>query len=203
LTVMQEKFKISGMADGVVTIKLNLDRQRVQNVRLSIPMLEVDQPLAKISRLDMLPAGTYEGVIVSNLKDGEEVTQPVTIEVLPGRESCYEFKLPGSDTNISRREQRTPISVPVDYRTSEGFWVSTESINISPTGVCVVKVQAINDTDVVVRLFAPIPYSPLECPARVRWTRDENGHPQMGLELFLTNTMKETISGWLDKGSDS
>jgi PilZ domain len=99
----------------------------------------------------------------------------------------------------TRRERRFMYTVPVDYRTEEGFWISSQTVNISATGVCLLKRPLkTENSEITVRLFVPIEESPLECPARIRWSRDEESDlPKMGVELFLTTTMKNHLAEWL------
>jgi hypothetical protein len=103
----------------------------------------------------------------------------------------------------TRREPRIQIAVPVDYKTKDGAWVSSRSINVSSTGICLVKRKwSMDDEDLFVRLFVPIPTAPLQCSARVRWVKDEGGsRSEMGLELFLTPEMKDDLGKWLAKTS--
>jgi PilZ domain. len=99
----------------------------------------------------------------------------------------------------TRRERRFAYTIPVDYRTEEGFWVSSQTVNISETGACLLKRPLkIEKNEITVRLFVPAESAPLECPARIRWTRDEESDlPRMGVELFLTTTMKNHLADWL------
>jgi hypothetical protein len=101
----------------------------------------------------------------------------------------------------SRQEPRVQISVPVEYRTNEGTWVPTKTINISSTGICLIKKYwSLDDENIKVRLFVPVSETPLECPARVRWVKDEGTSvSEMGLELFLTADMKEILTKWLSR----
>lgn len=101
----------------------------------------------------------------------------------------------------TRKERRFTYTVPVDYRTEEGFWISSQTVNISATGVCLVKRPLKTEaSDITVRLFVPVDSAPLECPARIRWARDEeSGLPKMGVELFMTTTMKNSLAIWLNR----
>jgi len=140
-----------------------------------------------------LHPGDYQvKVILPNLRVKSfplKVTDDVHVYTLP-IEGKY------SET---RREPRIQLSVPVDYMTSDGVWVSTETVNISSAGICLVKRRwQLDDENMVVRLFVPISKHPLECRARVRWMKDEgNASPEMGLELFLPSTAKISLKKWL------
>jgi hypothetical protein len=88
--------------------------------------------------------------------------------------------------------------VPVDYQTTGGDWVPTESVNISTTGVCLVKRKwSMDDEKLQLRIYLPVSTAPLECPARVRWVKEDGSESQMGLEMYLTRTLKTELSKWL------
>jgi len=103
----------------------------------------------------------------------------------------------GSDT--PRKEKRLALNIPADYRTAEGYWISTQTINVSPTGICLVKRPwQFDNANITVRLFVPVMNIPLECPARIRWSKEEGApQPRMGVELFLTTTMRTSLANWL------
>jgi len=98
--------------------------------------------------------------------------------------------LPGQN----RIETRIGSSFPVSYRTDGGKWISSKAVNVSTTGLCLANTHGkIAGENVYVRLFVPISSIPLECPARVCWSKD----PETGLQLFLTTNMKSSLSNWL------
>jgi hypothetical protein len=140
-----------------------------------------------------LHPGDYQvKVILPNLRIKSfplKVTDDVNVYTLP---------IDGKYTE-TRREQRFQLSVPVDYMTNDGVWVSTETVNISSTGICLVKRRwQLDDENMVVRLFVPISSQPLECRARVRWVKEDGGQPpEMGLELFLPSNAKVSLKKWL------
>jgi hypothetical protein len=114
------------------------------------------------------------------------------------------YTLPVEGRHVqTRREARVQLSVPVDYRTSDGSWVSTKTLNISSTGICLVKRKwQMDDENLFVRLFVPISAAPLQCSARVRWVKDEGSESaEMGLELFVTDLIRQSLTQWLAKTS--
>jgi len=113
---------------------------------------------------------------------GEEVYQLV-VEDIKGKE---------------RGTQRVPVSIPVSYRNDEGDWVSSESINLSAAGVCLIRrSKTLKSDSIYVRLYVPVSSVPLECPARICWSKEDE--PKMGLELYLTPNMKASLNNWLSK----
>jgi hypothetical protein len=268
---------------GSLIIKVEVEVARVQNVRLSIPALAIDQHLVKLLKLSNLPAGIYDGSLTTYLNTGEEFRQAIRLHIEPDQDNVHEFHLStvhqqilirpidsegrtvlGAEMRIenvdqnfrtvrdwkglsyklrpgeyrarillpdlhaksvnfrvkaglliynlrvqeklegTRRERRFAYSIPVDYRTEEGFWVSSQTVNISETGVCLLKRPLrIQNNEITVRLFVPLESAPLECPARIRWSKDEESDlPKMGVELFLTTTMKHHLADWLHHQQD-
>ncbi len=107
-----------------------------------------------------------------------------------------DYNLPQPAMNSTRRESRVPVKLPVVYRVEGGTWVRTRSVNLSSSGACLVSRQKKPDAELQLKLFLPIYSDPIECSARVRWNRSE-GSPEMGLEIFLTDTVKSTLTQWL------
>jgi len=103
----------------------------------------------------------------------------------------------------TRREARMQLAVPVAYQTGDGKWVSTQTVNISSTGLCLVKKQwNLDDENMKVRLFVPVSGEALECPASVRWVRDEGGpSSEIGLELRLSAQNKSALKKWLNENT--
>ncbi len=103
----------------------------------------------------------------------------------------------------TRRESRIQLAVPAAYQTGDGKWVSTQTTNISGTGLCLIKKQwNLDDENMLVRLFVPISGEPMECPASVRWVRDEGGpSSEIGLELRLSAQSKSALKKWLSENS--
>lgn len=272
------KMKKSGVTVGSLTVLLNFDLYRVQGARLKIPLLAIDQDIGQFTQFDSLPAGSYEGTLLTYLTTGEEYEQKIKIKITPSKGNFHTFHLTGrpqeviirpvdsndkpilfaevqiqsTDLNFrpvrdekgvayrlhpgeyevkvilpnlrmksfplkvtedvhvytlpvegkyseTRREKRFQLAVPADYRTNEGIWVSTKTINISSAGICLVKRDwRLDDENMVVRLFLPSSAKPLECRARVRWVKDEGKEAsEMGLELFLSTGTKTSLKKWL------
>ena len=165
----------------------------------------------KIEELDLnfRPLRDEKGVVYK-LRPGEyrvKVVLPnLRVRTFPLKitEDVNVYSLPVEGRHAeTRREPRVQISLPVEYKTSAGAWVSTKSVNISSTGLCLVKREwKADDENLRVRVFVPISSAPLECPARVRWAKDEGASvSEMGLELFLTSETKEALTKWLSKTS--
>ena len=264
---------------GSLTVRLEIGTTRVQRVRLCIPALAVDQHLIKFTRIENLPAGSYEGTLTTYLTTGEESKQAIRVDIKAGQENPHLFNLSqfaqdvtikpidaqgrtvvGTEVKIenvspnfrpvrdwkglsfklkpgeykiklllpgfrvkettlriaggvynypiaveektddtTRKERRLPVTIPADYRTAEGYWISTQTINVSSNGICLVKRPwKFEDSDITVRLFVPVLNLPIECPARVRWSKDVGiDQSQMGVELFLTSTLRTSLANWL------
>jgi hypothetical protein len=120
-----------------------------------------------------------------------------TLRVTAG-ETVYRLMLGEATTGKVRSSSRIPVSLPVSYRGDNGNWISTQSINISTAGLCLVrKSSTVKSDNLYVRLFLPISSVPLECPARICWMKEQD--EQMGLELFLTPNMRASLGNWLSK----
>jgi hypothetical protein len=179
---------------GRLIIKLDFDRRQVQSVHLLIPELEINQPLARISKLPGLPAGEYSGTIVTRLTDGSEIQRNITLEIFADRETVFELQLiPPSDI---RRERRIDLRLRVDYRNQNGQWITTESVNLSSSGLCVILGELSTDhKNVTVRLFSP-DGAPVECSAKVRWRKASK---KMGLELVLPEEAQNQLKTLLTR----
>ena len=99
----------------------------------------------------------------------------------------------------TRHDPRVEVNLPVEYRTNEGVWVSTETVNVSSTGLCVVKRKwSMDDENLLIRIYLPMSPTPFECAGRVRWVKDEGtDDSRMGMELDLTHEVKIALSKWL------
>lgn len=107
------------------------------------------------------------------------------------------------EATSTRSEPRYRMSVPVLYRTNEGQWVSTSSMNMSASGVCLVKgIRQVDEKDLKLRLFVPLAKGPLECSATVQWIRNERTKDAtMGLRLSLPDSMRASLEKWLEHSS--
>jgi hypothetical protein len=95
--------------------------------------------------------------------------------------------------------KRFPASFPVSYRLDSGKWVKAKALNVSASGICVENFAHVTiDDNLYVKLHVPIATIPIECPARVVWVMSEGSKiPCMGLQLFLTANMRESLDRWL------
>ena len=107
------------------------------------------------------------------------------------------------EATSTRSEPRYRMSVPVLYRTSEGQWVSTNSMNMSASGVCIVKgIRQVEEKDLKLRLFVPLAKGPLECSATVQWIHNERTKDStMGLKLILPENTRASLEKWLEHSS--
>ena len=263
---------------GSYVLQLDFDPTRVHSVRLTVPLLGIEEHVTKVTRFEDIPPGSYDalltalqqtGVIEKRFKlkvvAGEVNVQKITLEraekevlirpvdaqaqtvllteikienvdanfrlvrnkdglactlspgeytikmILPNMEvrtiplkvshDTMVYAIPVDKENSkTRSEPRFRLSVPVLYRRSDGQWVSTKTRNISSAGICLIKGnETLDDKEVFVRLFVPISKVPLECNARVRWTRvEKNAGQQMGLQLLLPDSVKTSLRRWLD-----
>jgi len=122
-----------------------------------------------------------------------EVTSPRKVE---GTREASQDRRAGKDSGSSKRYL---ASFPVSYRTDSGNWVKAKALNISGSGICVEHLGKVRQEDTLyVRLHVPVATIPLECPARVVWvTSQDTRTPCMGLQLFLTANMRESLDRWL------
>jgi hypothetical protein len=94
--------------------------------------------------------------------------------------------------------KRFPVSFPVSYRRDTGDWLKTKALNVSASGLCVENLGNITEDDnLYVKLHVPIATIPIECPARVVWVMKSQNKSCMGLQLFLTSNMRESLDRWL------
>lgn len=95
--------------------------------------------------------------------------------------------------------RRFPVTFPVSYRTDSGKWVKAKAMNVSANGVCVENLASVTEEDnLYVKLHVPVATIPIECPARVVWVKSMNSRtPCMGLQLFLTSNMRDSLDRWL------
>lgn len=262
---------------GNLIVNVEFEAGKVHGARLFIPVLGVDEHLRHQTQIPNIPAGNYQGTLVTYFIPDGEMKQHVKLTVVPGRDNVYNFnlinppkevlirpvdhkdrtivsseiKIENMDQNFRpvrdekgvpcklrpgkyqikivlpdmqvksipleitedvhvyslpveepeniRREPRVQMSVPVAYQTHEGKWFSTKSINLSSTGLCLIKEpNSVNEEKVFLRLLVPIRENPLECYAKVRWTSDDDKTlPQMGLELLVPEDIRDSLNEWL------
>ena len=206
-----------------IKIRVNPDVETIQEVDLtSIPKEIILRPVDKQSKTVLFTEIRIENLdpnfrlvrdekgLAFKLKPGEyqvKILLPdMQVKTFPLKvtEETNVYSLPVDEGSTTRKEPRFQLSIPVAYRTSEGQWVSTNSANISSTGVCLVKGKRdVQDKEVFVRLFVPISREPVECHARVRWIKDElSESPRMGLELNLPDHLKDSLGKWLHQRNE-
>ena len=141
-----------------------------------------------------LKPGEYQVKMI--LPDLQVKTYPLRVT-----EDTMVYTLPVDQAASTRNEPRFQLSIPVAYKTQDGQWISTTSTNISSTGICLVKGnRRVQDREVYLRLFVPISRIPVECYAKVRWTREQaSATPEMGLQLLLPEQTRETLGRWLQQ----
>ncbi len=165
-----------------------------------------------------LPPGDYKAkIFLRNLQ-----MKTIPIRVVPGV-SRYQLQVETGNESLQRvetqtqkpalpapvvrpvtmpkkndRHKRYDVHFPVAYRTDFGNWVSSHSIDLSTSGVCLENVgHAGEGENLYVRLHVPIHTVPIECPARVVWTRAKDvAKPRMGLQLYLTANMRSSLDSW-------
>jgi hypothetical protein len=186
-----------GSAREIIIIPVDANDKALLHSDIKIE--EVDAHFRRVQEVRglewKLAPGTYKVKIMLPSLHMKTFTLRVTPE-----ETVYRLTLGEATTGKVRGSSRIPVSLPVSYRGDNGNWVSTQSINISTAGLCLVRKSSSDKSDnLYIRLFLPISSIPLECPARICWTKDQEA--QMGLELFLTPNMKASLGNWLSKYS--
>ena len=188
------EFKLSGRAQDVVIRPVDSDNNTILFSELKIENVD----------LNFRPVRDERGLIC-RVRPGDYQVQVIlpnlSIKTLPIRitPDLQIYTLTIMDRHAqSRKEPRIDLNVPVDYQTNEGVWIPTESVNISTTGVCVVKRKwSMDDENMQLRIYVPVSAAPLECSARVRWVKEDGSSSVMGLEITLTQNVKAELSKWL------
>ena len=117
--------------------------------------------------------------------------------VIPAERPLENKKPAGSDPDMRKRY---PISFPVSYKTDTGQWTKANAVNVSASGICVENRARVTENDnLYVKLHVPVATVPIECPARVVWVMSSKDSRRsfMGLQLFLTANMRESLDRWL------
>lgn len=264
---------------GDLVIRVVFDTHQVQSVRLSIPLLGIDEYIPREVRFQNIPAGFYEGYLLGHSGSGKEIRKSIKVQVVGSEENVHtyaltgigyevmlqpvderdrtilnsELKVLGVDINYrtvrdwkgisyslspgeyqvqillptlevrtvpvtvlgdvhayklqvhtlpkqSRIEPRIDVSLRAAYWTIDGSWANTQCVNISTRGVCILsRLKKIETNGSFIRLFVPVTADPIECSAKVRWTKDEDhAEGRIGLEMYLPDTVKSTVSHWLE-----
>ncbi len=191
------EFRLSGPAQEVVIRPVDAENKtilfseiKIENVDLNFRPVRDDKGL-----ICKVRPGDYQvQVILPNLS--------ITTLPLKVSSDMQVYTLTIADRHDqSRREPRIELNVPIDYQTVEGAWVSSQTVNISTTGVCLVKRKwTMDDEEMQLRIYVPIATAPLECPARVRWVKEDGTSSVIGLEMFLDQNVKSELSKWLVAG---
>jgi hypothetical protein len=188
------EFKISGRPQEVVIKPVDAENNTILFSELKIENVDMNFRPVRDERglICKIRPGDYQvQIILPNLS-----VKTLPIRITPDTQV---YTLTITDRHAqSRKEARVEMNLPVDYQTNEGHWVNTESVNISATGMCVVKRKwSMDDEHMHLRIYLPYAGAPLECPARVRWVKEDGSASQMGLEMRLTQTLKSELSKWL------
>lgn len=141
-----------------------------------------------------LRPGKYEVKIVTSGMD----VRSFPIEI---KEDVRVYTLPLEDQGDDLRTYpRIEINVPVAYRTEDGSWHSTKTVNISSGGVCLIREpKSAKDKRLYVRLLVPVSAKMVECYANVKWSKDSKVDTNlMGLELEASDTVRNEIRKWLE-----
>jgi PilZ domain len=188
------QFKISGRPQEVVIRPVDADNKTILFSELKIENVDMNFRPVRDERglICKVRPGDYQvQIILPNL-----TVKTLPLKITPDHQ-IYTLTIMDRHAQ-SRREPRIELNVPVDYQTAQGTWVPTESVNISTRGVCVVKRQwSLDDENVHLRIYLPVISAPLECPARVRWVKENGTSSVMGLEMYLTRALKSELSKWL------
>ena len=188
------EFKLSGRAQEVVIRPVDAENNiilfselKIENVDLNFRPVRDEKGL-----LCRVRPGDYQvQVILPNLS-----IKTLPIRITPEHQ-VYTLTITDRHTQ-TRKEPRIELNVPVDYQTTHGDWVNTKSVNISTSGVCVVKRKwSMDDEEMQLKIYLPTVALPLECSARVRWVKEDGTSSVMGLEMFLTQNLKSELSKWL------
>ena len=188
------EFKLSGRAQDIVIRPVDADNNTILFSELKIENVD----------LNFRPVRDERGLIC-RVRPGDYQVQVIlpnlSIKTLPIRitPELQLYTLTIADRHAqSRKEPRIEMNVPVDYQTNQGVWIQTETVNISATGVCVVKRQwSMDDENMQLRIYVPVVDNPIECSARVRWVKEDGNSSVMGLEMNVTQSIKMQLNKWL------
>ena len=188
------EFKLSGRAQDIVIRPVDADNNTILFSELKIENVDLNFRPVRDERglMCRVRPGDYQvQVILPNLS-----IKTLPIRITPDLE-IYTLTIMDRHAQ-SRKEARIELNVPVDYQTSEGAWIPTETVNISTTGVCVVKRQwSMDDENMQLRIYVPVNGTPIECSARVRWVKEDGSSSVMGLEMSLTYAVRSELNKWL------
>jgi len=195
---MSDDVNTKGDTREIVIIPVDKNHKPVLHTDLKIE--QVDNHFRRVRELrglrwNLKPGNYKVKVMLPTLK-----MKTFTLRVTP-EEEVYQI-LVEETAGKERVARRVPVTIPVSYRNDQGDWVATESINLSDAGLCLIRrTKTLKSESIYVRLYVPVSSVPLECPARVCWSKEDT--PTMGLELYLTPNMKASLNNWLSKNSGS
>jgi hypothetical protein len=195
---MSDDVNTKGDTREIVIIPVDKNHKPVLHTDLKIE--HVDDHFRQVHELKglrwNLKPGTYKvKVMMPSLK-----MKTFTLRITPDEE-VYQL-LVEEPAGKERAVRRWPVTIPVSYRNDQGDWVASESINISDAGLCLIRrTKTLKSESIYVRLYVPVSSVPLECPARIAWSKEDE--PTMGLELYLTPNMKASLNNWLSKNNGS
>ncbi len=193
------EFRISGRPQEVILRPVDADNKTILFSELKIENVDMNFRPVRDERglVCKVRPGDYQvQIILPNLS-----IKTLPLKITP---DVQMYTLTIADRHAqSRREARVNLNVPIDYQTTEGLWIPTESVNISARGVCLVKHKwSIEDENMQLRIYLPIIATPLICPARVRWVKEDGSSSVMGLEMYLTQKLKSELKKWLSQNEN-
>jgi len=208
-TVQKIKIKIAANSLNIHTFNLS----SVENEVVIRPVDKQNKTVLyseiKIENVDMnfRPVRDEKGV-ACKLRPGDYTIKIVlpNLEVktfpLKVTEDSLIYSLPiFMDDPSTRKEPRIQLQVPISYQSKDGEWISTKTINVSTSGICLIKQPSkATEKKVQVRLLVPHAPAPVECEAEVKWQKDDPTAPQMGLQMNLPADLKASLSRWLISG---
>jgi len=190
------EFRISGRPQEVILRPVDADNKTILFSELKIENVDMNFRPVRDERglICKVRPGDYQvQIILPNLS-----LKTLPLRITPDMQ-IYTLTIADRYAQ-SRREARIELNVPIDYQTTEGIWVASESVNISTRGVCVLKRKwNLEDENMQLRIYLPVMAAPLECPARVRWVKEDGSSSQIGLEMYLTRALKSELSKWLSQ----
>ncbi len=180
---------------GEYTVKIFLRNLQMKTIPLTITPGVSNYRVPVDTAVPAAPADSAEPS-TSHIVEGEILSvgpEPAPPPLLIFEE-VKEEKLTDND-----ERKRFPITFPVSYRTDSGKWVKAKALNVSTNGICVENLARVTEDDnLYVKLHVPVATIPIECPARVVWVKAKNSRtPCMGLQLFLTSNMRDSLDRWL------
>jgi hypothetical protein len=191
------------LTPGQYTVKIFLRNLQMKTIPLTvtpgvsnyrIPVETTISVTYSAESTDVTPAATSPVLPLAPVAEGEIISAGKKPEPPPVQVVDEQKKVSDSD-----ERKRFPVIFPVSYRTDSGKWVKAKALNVSTNGVCVENLARVTEEDnLYVKLHVPVATIPIECPARVVWVKSRSSRtPCMGLQLFLTSNMRDSLDRWL------